>query len=90
MRFNDCPGDCQPQTRAADSPAAGQVGPIEAIEDVGKVFRVDADPIIGDRNCQTLLSFKLRRNHNVAARFGTMNGVVHDVPQCLALSLIHI
>ena len=61
MRFYDCPGDCQTQTRATDSPAAGQVGPVEAIEDVGKARRVDVDPVIGDRDCQNLVSFKLRR-----------------------------
>jgi len=61
MRFYDCPGDCQTQTRATDSPAAGQGGPVEAIEDLGKVRRVDVDPVIGDRDCQNLVSFKLRR-----------------------------
>ena len=61
MRFYDCPGDCQTQPCAPYPSDVRPVGPVEAIKDVGKVRRVDADPIIGDRNCQTLFSFKLRR-----------------------------
>ena len=46
MRFDDGPGDGQPQARAAYPTIARLIGAVEAVENVGKICGVDADPVI--------------------------------------------
>ena len=52
MRFDYGSSDGQSQTRAAYPATARPVGTVEALEDVGNVCGIDADPVIGDRDSQ--------------------------------------
>ena len=54
------PGDGQTQAGAAQATAAGLVGAIEAVENVGKVCGVDADSSIGDGYNQCPAGFPIR------------------------------
>ena len=84
MRFHYCSRDGQSQTCAAYPTTTRLVSTIEAIEDVGKICGMDADPVINDRDGQRPVAFQPRPEHDTSVGLGAMYGVVQDVSQCLA------
>ena len=72
-----------PRPGAAYPTTASLVGTIEAVEDMGKVFSMDADPVVGDRDKQRLVSIQPDPNDDVPAGLGAIDGVADNVSQRL-------
>ena len=76
--------DGQSQTCVAYPATTRLVSTVEAVEDVGKVCGVDADPVIGYRDSQRLVAFQPSPEQGLPAGLGAKKGVAQDVSQCLA------
>ena len=75
VRDGDLPDDREPEARAR--PAARRTGAIEAVEDVRKVFLVDAGPVV--THAQRAVA---HRDLDVAVRRAPLRRVVEQVRDC--------
>ena len=64
------PGDGQSWTRASYPSAPRTIGPVEAVEDVGKVRGVDSDPVVDDDYRQPIVGLDLRLEYDAATGLG--------------------
>ena len=81
-----CDGEAKPEALAA----ASGIGPVEAVEDLRQVRRIDAPAGVRDGDSRTV---RVRRgvDGNVRGRWGVFDGVVHDGHQHLpdGLAIAH-
>ena len=86
MCFDYSLRDGQSQACAGYPSSARLVSTEEALEDVGKVRSVDADPIVYDRDSQRVFALQPSSDHDVSAGLRVVKGVPEDIAQSLAHS----
>ncbi len=84
MCFNDGAGDRESQAGATSSLVTSRLGSVEAVEDPGQIGRIDANPVINDRDGQGFIGFHTGLNYDVSVGLHAVHRISNDVAESLA------